>query len=239
MVISDRYHYVFVELPHTGSTAVSRELRENYSGESILFKHARYSDFIRSCSKNREQYFTFSAIRNPLDEAVTRYVKIKTQQASMPTTRRQQVTRQFVLDNDADFATYYRYRYRLPYNNWSSLAHRDMNHVMRFEYLQDDFREVLQRLNVDQVRSLPVVNKTDGKQAGFAEYYSPDVIEHAKQIFGPFMHEWGYEFPASWGDVHISKWTWQKYRMINPVRNFYWKNLMHHPRLGRLVRSVR
>ncbi len=32
MIIRHRYKYVFVELPHTGSTAISEELRELYDG---------------------------------------------------------------------------------------------------------------------------------------------------------------------------------------------------------------
>lgn len=42
VIISHEHKYVFAELPHTGSTAVSRELRENYAGEKILGKHSTY-----------------------------------------------------------------------------------------------------------------------------------------------------------------------------------------------------
>ena len=44
MVISHKHQYVFVELGHTGSTAISQELCELYGGETIPHKHATYRD---------------------------------------------------------------------------------------------------------------------------------------------------------------------------------------------------
>jgi len=58
-----------VELPHTGSKAISAELREFYDGSQILRKHARYSEFLRTASLAEREYFAFSCIRNPLDVA--------------------------------------------------------------------------------------------------------------------------------------------------------------------------
>ena len=60
MIISHVHRYLFVELPHTGSSAVSRELREHYAGTQILYKHARYAEFLRSCSAEERDYFVFS-----------------------------------------------------------------------------------------------------------------------------------------------------------------------------------
>ena len=76
MVISHLHRYVYVEVPRTGSSAISRELRENYDGEQILRKHATYRDFLREATEDEQSYFTFSGVRNPLDVAVTRYVHL-------------------------------------------------------------------------------------------------------------------------------------------------------------------
>jgi len=48
-------------------------------------------------------------------------------------------------------------------------------------------------------RPLPVVNKTGEKREAFWSYYTPEVQDYARRIFGPFMKEWGYEFPPEWG----------------------------------------
>ncbi len=77
MIISDTHRYLFVELPHTGTTAISQELRECYDGRKILHKHARYGDFLRGATASQRDYFVFSCIRNPLDEAVSIYARLR------------------------------------------------------------------------------------------------------------------------------------------------------------------
>ncbi len=42
MIISHKYKYLFIELPRTGTTAISKELRERYAGELIYEKHTKY-----------------------------------------------------------------------------------------------------------------------------------------------------------------------------------------------------
>lgn len=78
MIISHRYRYVFVELPRTGSTAVADELRQNYDGLRVMAKHATYQDFLGKATEDEKRYFAFSGIRNPLDDAVSRYFKLRT-----------------------------------------------------------------------------------------------------------------------------------------------------------------
>jgi hypothetical protein len=73
MVISHTYKYLFVELPHTASTAIHQELCENYEGIPIIRKHAPYHEFIRIATAEEKVYFVLSGIRNPLDEAVSIY----------------------------------------------------------------------------------------------------------------------------------------------------------------------
>ena len=73
MIISHRHRYLFVEFPHTASTAIRRELLAYYDGSPILHKHATYVDFETTASAMEMEYFAFSGIRNPLDVAVTLY----------------------------------------------------------------------------------------------------------------------------------------------------------------------
>ena len=78
MIISDEHKYVFVELPFTASTAISRELWEHYGGRRVLRKHSSYREFLKYASPEQRAYFVFSGMRNPLDEAVSLYVKLRT-----------------------------------------------------------------------------------------------------------------------------------------------------------------
>ncbi|MBK6730623.1 MAG: hypothetical protein IPG60_06515 [Bacteroidetes bacterium] len=45
MVIDHRYKFVFIELPLTATSAISKEIREQYGCEPIMNKHATYGDF--------------------------------------------------------------------------------------------------------------------------------------------------------------------------------------------------
>jgi len=211
MVISDKYRYVFVELPHTGSTAITKELCEHYGGVKVLTKHARYHQFWRIATPGQRRYFVFSGVRNPLDETVSLFFRYKTDhhgRYSTPEKSRQnggsvsaysvQAFR-FIREMHADFPAFLQWFYRKPYDNWSNLEHRRFNYIIRFERLQEDFATVLQRLGIPQARPLPVVNKTGEKREAFWSYYTPEVQDYARRIFGPFMKEWGYEFPPEWG----------------------------------------
>ena len=77
VIISHRHRYLFVEVPRTGSTAVSAELQEHYDGQPILRKHATLRDYLREAGGDVSNYFVFSTVRNPLDVAVTRYVHLR------------------------------------------------------------------------------------------------------------------------------------------------------------------
>ncbi|HYH46616.1 MAG TPA: sulfotransferase family 2 domain-containing protein [Thermoanaerobaculia bacterium] len=231
MIVSHRHRYLFVELPHTGSTAISRELRTFYDGEDILRKHFYLEDFLRHARPEERGYFTFSGIRNPLDEAVSVYLKYKANHSSHftdPTERVENggwvtpshLKRFRFIQQGADFPAYFRRFYRLPYDNWSSLSHARMDHVLRFERLQEDFAELLRRLGIEPVRPLPVLNRT-GQKSGFLSYYTPDIRRRAQWIFGPFLKRWGYELPAEWGLPPASPMDELAYRATVAAKNLY------------------
>jgi hypothetical protein len=209
MIISDAHRYLFVELPHTGTTAISQELRECYAGERILHKHARYGEFLRQASEAQRGYFVFSCVRNPLDEAVSIYARLRSDHKNAYTLPRKWVRPRdielfhWIRDTNADFPAFFNRVYRYPYDNWSSEAHRQFDYVIRFERLEEGFAEVLRRLKVEQVRPLPRVNSTATKEQSFLEYYTPDIIPRAVAIFGPFMRRWGYQFPEEWGEQRV------------------------------------
>lgn len=235
MIISDEHRYVFVQLPHTGSTAVGRELRERYSGRSILHKHATYEEFLKVATPDECTYFVFSGIRHPLDEAVSIYHKYRTDHRHRFTdpvklakrgwfTRHRDVIKyRFVAGHEADFPTFFRRFYRWPYNNWSHLSHRRFDYVLRYERLQEDFATVLQRLGLQAQRPLPLVNATGARENDYTAYYTPDIVPQAKRVFAPFMEQWGYGFPSSWGAVSISRRLRVEFAAFNAVHAFYWR----------------
>ncbi len=209
MIIGHRHRYLFVELPRTGSTAIRQELRELYGGEPVLWKHATYEDFLRVASPDERRYFVFSAIRNPLDDAVSRYFKLrldhKQRFTERPGKHRNLANRlvdqrmfRFLDRTDADFPAFFLRYYRFPYDTWASLSHARMDYVMRFETLAEDFERVLRAIGIEPVRPLPVVNRTSGRERDFDVYYPPRVRGRARRVFGPYAERWGYQLPAEW-----------------------------------------
>ena len=211
MIISHRHKYLFVEVPHTASSAVSRELTEHYAGESTLYKHANYSEFRRIASRSEKRYFVFAGVRNPLDTAITEYSKLKSNHWGDYTDPKRYAVNdgwipeshlekfRFIRDNEADFAAFFRRFYDEVYHQWVMTAHHRYDFVMRFERIQEDFGRVLEKLGLQQLRPLPVVNESK-RSGAVADYYKPELRAQAVRVFGPFMRKWEYEFPDDWGD---------------------------------------
>jgi hypothetical protein len=236
VIISHRYRYVFVEVPRTGSTSVSAELREHYDGHEILRKHASYRDFLRVASNDERGYFTFSAVRNPLDVAVTRYVRLKDDVQLLYRDPRKVASRNsissrlerrihaWVLRTDADFESFLRRWYVLPYDTWTTLDRRRMNAILRFEALAADFESTLRQIGVTPVRELPARNATPGRDRDWASHYTPRAIRRAVWVFGPYMEQWGYSFPASWVVMRVPTWSHLLFRVAHAGRSVYWKH---------------
>ena len=230
MVISHQYRYLFVELPHTASTAISRELCALYDGEPILRKHAYYHEFLRVASAEECAYFVFSCIRNPMDEVVSIYEKYKTNHRGNYTDPRKlkkhggHVTQadlerfRFIQEQNADFPAFFTRFYRLPYDNWSSLDHHRFDFIIRFEKLQEGFTQVLEKLGIKQKRPLPIANPTADK-GSFLSYYPPEIRKRAVWVLGPFMKKWGYEFPPEWGSVAPPWASVVLFRLLSIYRN--------------------
>jgi len=235
LVVSDKHRYVFVELPRTGSSAIRRALIQRYDGRAVLHKHATYEEFLKIASEEQKRYFVFSCIRNPLDDAVSLYFKLKTNHKNkfQPGGTREPIFRTMIrrlqgkagFDNRTSFPEFFLKSYKLPYDQWSSLSHHRFDYVIRFENLSDDFRATLERLALPRGPSLPLHNRTSGKSRDFLSYYTPATVERAKCVFGPYMKQWGYEFPAGWGDTRVGLWTGLEFKLLRMLRLFYWKQV--------------
>ncbi|MDX1520003.1 MAG: sulfotransferase family 2 domain-containing protein [Anaerolineae bacterium] len=239
MIISHTYKYLFVELPHTGSTAISRELREHYDGQKIIRKHANYLEFLKIATPEEKEYFVFSCIRNPLDETVSHYYKFKNNHKGRYTDPNRLEKNGGRVSEDAanfynwvqaenpDFRKFMRRLHQLPYDNMSCVAHKQFDYVIRFEDLGAGFAEALHRMGIEPVRPLPLVNKTE-KKGSFLDHYTPDTYKDAKRIFGPFMEKWDYEFPAEWGAVSVPWWAKTEFNVLGFFRRMYWGHLRGH-----------
>lgn len=232
MVISHKYKYLFVELPRTGTTSISKELCKNYGGKKILFKHATYRDFFKVAAEHEKKYFVFSCLRNPLDRTVSLHLKLlkPVGQFANPVYRKRLSMSsiyfnrriRFLEKNNGNFSEYFKKFYKIPYEDWSSLDHKRFDFILRFENLQEDFSKLLKILSIDQKSPLPGLNKTKNKEKSYLDYYTPETIGQAKKIFGPFMIKNGFEFPEHWGSVKITRFDLLNYYFWSFIRKFYY-----------------
>ena len=231
MIISHKHRYLFVEIPYTASTAISAELRENYAGEAILHKHAHLHEFMVQATPEEKGYFVIAGVRNPLDSAVSVYFKQKTDHQSFftdPSFRQSQGGHvsdyaleryAYIRDHPDDFAGYLRKFYRIPYDSYGSVEPGEYDFVIRFEHLQDDFARLLESLNIEQVRPLPLRNKTGERADDCYAYYTPDTWEHVRRIFGPFLQQWEYRLPSD--DQHVPASSQAMFRVLRGYRRRY------------------
>ena len=236
MIISHTHRYLFVELPRTGSTAISAELREMYDGEPILHKHATYEEFLKVASPDEKKYLVISGIRNPLDDAVSRYFKLRTDHKgrfSRGSTRHKRLLNRiidrrtfgFVKRSNAAFPEYFMRHHLLPYDRWSSLSHDRFDFIIRFEHLAEDFETALRRLGIEPRRPLPTVNATASRSRDYRDYFPPYTRGRARRVFGPFMERWGYSFPAEWDVAGVTRGDRIGYAIFSFLASLYWRHV--------------
>lgn len=234
MIISHKYRYVFVQLPHTGCSAIEKILREDYEGEPIHRKHTTYHRFLKSASKQEKSYFTFSGIRNPITEVISIYYKYKTNHEGYDNPRwfienggfvtpRMRKRFSFVQNSKNDFEQYFLKYHRFPYDNWSRLNHKKFDFVIRFENLNDDFSEVLDRIGIRETKQLPVYNVTRKKKKSATTLFHDRLRRRTEWVFGPFLQDWGYHSPITNEPPNVPLSSRMLYESIGMIRAFYWK----------------
>lgn len=202
MVISHRYRYIFVQTMKTASTAIASELCQHYEGEKILHKHATISEFREQASEAERGYFSFAGVRNPLDVLVSRFVLRRDGRNKDQEHLKQQ---RFIQANGGDFnAFFFEYMVRrqprplalaIVPNDWNSEAFASIDYIYRYENLQEDFAAILSRLNIPQVRKLPMGNPTAGK-GEYLDYYENWSLIVASKLFADYLLRFDYEPPG-------------------------------------------
>ncbi|MEM6365042.1 MAG: sulfotransferase family 2 domain-containing protein [Planctomycetota bacterium] len=225
MVICDDLKLAFIEIPNTGCTAVRKTLVENYGGRGILHKHAIYYELRRELGSRINDFQVFATVRSPLDTILTQFRKLETQHKERFTEpeRRQHwslTSRHWKMHRDvedgmsfSDFLTKY---FARIYHNYYLVGTQHASQVMRYSSLQDDFRSVLQMAGVTEPVEIAVANQTSGKPK-IESAYGPSIRDHVVRVFGPFMHQWGLEFPGSWNVADVPSSSMTRYRYTEKV----------------------
>ena len=215
MIISHKYKFLFIGLPFSASSAISKELYTKYEGEPYLRKHSLYHEFIKIATIVEKKYFVFAVLRNPMEIVVTVYEKMKTNAKGNFTnpdlfveneghiTKKHRVRFNFIKENNASFQEYFIKFYHKPYDNTSSVTIDKCDYVIRYENIANDYITALEKAGVLNPTPLLIANKTQGKRKNLSDYYTDEIKERATYIFGPFLNKYDYRFPEEWGSVKI------------------------------------
>jgi hypothetical protein len=141
------------------------------------------------------------------------------------------------VSNGASFEEYFLRFYHRPFGDLADVASGRFDFMIRFERLQSDFSIVLDRLDIKQTRPIPVTNRTKGKRGTAESHYTPELVGRARQVFGPYMRKWGYDFPAGWGRNNPSWFRTLEYQFLTFVRALYLTRFRYDR--GPLSRAVR
>jgi len=169
-----------------------------------------------------------------LDEAVSVFLKIKNNHKGNYTdpgklrvnggfiADKKMKIREYGEENDPDFGQYLIRFYKKPFDNMNAAYFNKMNYIIRFERIAEDFSYVIEKnIGIELKRALPIVNKTQGKES-FLDYYdSEEVIEHALDVFGPFMLKWGYDIPNTWRGFNVPTLSILKFRVFEILRKIH------------------
>jgi len=240
MIISNKYKFLFIGLPFSASSAISKELYLNYEGEPFLRKHSLYYEFEKLATEAELKYFVFAVLRNPMEIVVTVYEKMKANSKGNFTnpelfsengghiTKHQRKRFNYIKDNNSSFQQYFKEFYHKPYDNLSSLTIDNCDFIIRYENISEDYLSALKMSGVSNPKPLPVANKTAGKKNDILAYYTSDIKEISISVFGPFLHKYNYSFPEEWGEIKVSFKSKLEFLLLGFLRKINQKYFKKH-----------
>ena len=230
MIISHKYKFLFIGLPFSASSAISKELHLQYEGKPYLRKHSLYHEFSKVATAEELDYFVFAVLRNPMEISITVYEKMKANAKGNFTntelfsengghiTKNHRLRFNYIQDNNASFQDYFLKFFIKPYDNFSSLTLDGCDFVIRYENIAEDYLLALNKAGVNNSRPLPVANKTVGKNKEILGYFTDDIKGRAISIFGPFLEKYDYSFPEEWGGVKAALISKLQFRLLSILR---------------------
>ena len=242
MIISHKYQFLFIGLPFSASSAITKELHTNYQGEPYLRKHSLYHEFYKNASEEEKKYFVFAVLRNPMDIAITIYEKMKANSKGNFTNpelftengghinKKERIKFRFIQENDPTFQEYFLKFYKIPFDNLTNLTLDKCDYIIRYENIEEDYITALKKAGVKDPKPLPFANKTTGKRNDISLYYTEDIQKRASFIFGPFLKKNNYKFPEFWKYKKIHLTSSIIFYIARIIRKWRWKTRKYSQR---------
>ena len=200
-MISLQNRFLFVHVPKTAGNSIQSSLR-SYSEDQLIAlrkeqdgierfglrnpkykikKHSRLSEYRDALGDEQfRSLYKFTCVRNPWDRMVSYYFT----PTQNPETWNRQKFREMI-SKAVSVADYL----RLDAGEKDSFANVD--HIMRFENLAEDFRAVCIAIGVSPP-TLPRYNRSDREH--YSRYYDDELRELVRARFAPEIERFDYRF---------------------------------------------
>jgi hypothetical protein len=200
-MISFQKQFLFVHIPKTAGNSIQSILRD-YSEDEIVAlrgeqdgierfglrnpnykvrKHSTLAEYRMALGEEQfRPLYKFACVRNPWDRMVSYYFR---------------PTRDLMSWNRKEFKKMILNAFSVA--DYLRLAEgeedpfRNVDYVMRFETLADDFRHVCAALDIP-VAPLPQYNRSSREH--YAKYYDDELRELVRKRFAPEIERFGYTF---------------------------------------------
>jgi hypothetical protein len=214
-MISLKYNFLFIHVPKTGGNSIQTILA-NYSEDTLtnnkehqdgierfalssstykLKKHSKLNRYRKVLpTKLYQQLFKFATIRNPWDKMISLY--FSPHRGTDSWDRKDFI--QLVGQAPAlqDFVTLPSFRDRLEKKfglpSRPRPLDKDIDHLIRFENLNDDFKDVCRKIGLPAAPELPLRNQ--GNRKHYSIYYDDELIDLVARKFTNEIEFGDYSF---------------------------------------------
>jgi hypothetical protein len=196
MIISYKHKYIFVGIPFSASSTISKELLEKYEGEFILNKHTNIPTLIDKLKINIDEFIVFGVYRSPVEILKSRYNKLRNNPDNRFTDDKYTIKNggyvpervrklsKIIRENNLSFEDYLNLNFKLfPYNNEFTINAPYLNYIVDFNNLEEDFQKVLSKIGVVDVNKIEKINET--KKRSDIEYFISD--DKMSKFIAPFL----------------------------------------------------
>jgi hypothetical protein len=209
-----------VLVPELGAVRVPWKDILDENGRIVVdSKHGTLEDLLTHgllLPEKAERLFKFCAVRNPFDSLVSLYTKHRTTYSELADDPKSFLHKKpGALDDlkrasQMSFSDWVVERYTRPgtwKRPWRMFGRRParpqhmyrryidgVDHIMRFERLQDDLDEVLTKVGAPTGLEIPNLNPTPEREKDYRSYYSPEARKIVERVFRPDMERFGYRF---------------------------------------------
>ena len=200
MIVNYEKKFIFVGLPFSACSAISKELLEQYQCETLLHKHANIPALLLSRPDiDIKKFEIVAVVRDPLETSLTLYHWLKDNRYEHFTkaenflenggtvTRHHRHLHALIQKRDMNFQEYLDHCFRfIPYDSLLSENIKFLTRTIRYDHLQDDFKVCFRALGLEINRDLPVYNQTTDKeeiinidQRRLTKYFGPYLLHNA------------------------------------------------------------